>query len=71
MAPRYYSTEEAARKLGVTRAGLHKAIKEGRIKPPRQKIGRVLAWTAADIRRFKYKAKHYRKGRGRKKGARK
>jgi DNA-binding transcriptional MerR regulator len=51
---RTYSTTEAARKLGIHRVNLQKAIAGGRITPPRvTNVGgvRVRLWTAKDIER--------------------
>lgn len=64
MAPDYYSTEEAARKLGITRAALHLWIKKGQVTAPKDKIGRALVWTDADIRRLKAAHRKIRKRKG-------
>ena len=71
MAPGYFSTEQVARKLGVTRAAVHLWIQKGQVAPPLHKIGRALVWTDADIARVraaqkKIKPGRPRKGRGRK-----
>jgi excisionase family DNA binding protein len=72
---RNYSTSEAARKLGIHPITLHRWVLEGRIKAPKkQHIGGVVVrlWADRDVDRVrKYKAAHYRKGRGRKKAQKK
>jgi DNA-binding transcriptional MerR regulator len=65
-----YSTNGAARKLGIHPITLHRWVLEGRIKAPKkQRIGGVVIrlWTDRDLERVrKYKEANYRKGRGRK-----
>lgn len=55
---RVYSTTEAAKKLGIHRVNLQKAIASGRISPPRvTTVGgvRVRLWTDKDIERARKK----------------
>ncbi len=67
------STPEVARKVGIHRVTLEKWIRAGKVKPSKRvqvggKAFRI--WTARDVERVrKWKAAHYRKGRGRKKKA--
>ena len=67
---RTYSTERAAELAGIHWTTLHRWLRAGAVKPsialPLE--GRTLwRWTNADVERVrKYKAAHYRKGRGRK-----
>jgi predicted site-specific integrase-resolvase len=66
-----YSTKETARKVGIHWVTLHKWLAAGKVRPS-QRIGmnggKHWRWTKQDVERVrKYKAKHYRKGRGRKK----
>jgi len=65
-----YSTNGAARKLGIHPITLHRWVLEGRINAPKkQRIGGVAVrlWTDRDMKRVrKYKQENYRKGRGRK-----
>ena len=72
---RGYSTNGAARKVGIHPITLHRWVLEGRVKAPqKQRIGGVMVrlWTDPDVERVrKYKATHYRKGRGRKKAQKK
>ena len=67
-----YSTSQVAGKIGVHKLTLIRWLLSGRIaEPQRVKQGGVdlRLWTDADVERLrKYKAAHYRKGRGRKKG---
>ncbi len=69
---RNYSTAQAARMLRIGRQTLHRWIASGAVPAPRRrKVGGVTVriWTNRDVERVrKYKAAHYRKGRGRKKG---
>ena len=71
----YYSTAQAARKLAIGRQTLHRWIREGKVSPPRKrKVAGVTVrvWLAEDVKRVrKYKAVHYRAGRGRKKAHKK
>ncbi len=68
-----YSTVEVARVVGVHKATLRRWLQSGAI--PEPKHNRVAGvgyriWTARDVERVrKWKAAHYRKGRGRKKKA--
>ncbi len=67
---RTYSTEEAASLVGVHRLTLQRWLSEGKIRPSQAVPlkGRTLwRWTKTDVGEVrKYKAAHYRKGRGRK-----
>lgn len=50
LRPRYYSITQAARELGITRAAVHRAIKQGRLEGVRGEIVRVVrtkAWQIA------------------------
>ena len=67
MAPGYFSTEQVAQKLGVTRAAIHAWIRKGQAAPPLHKIGRALVWTEADIARLRAARKKIKPGRPRKK----
>ena len=66
-----YSTAEVVRKVGISRMTLFRWLHSGAI--PEPKRGRFAGrdfriWTPRDVERVKkYKAAHYRKGRGRKK----
>lgn len=68
---RGYSTAEVARIIGIHKNTLKRWLREGLIAEPRRNrvagVGYRI-WTAHDVERVrKYKAGHYRKGRGRKK----
>ena len=72
---RTYSTEEAAKLVGVHRVTLQGWLSEGKVRPSQgvpMKGGRTLwRWTRADVKKLReYKAAHYRKGRGRKRRGR-
>jgi excisionase family DNA binding protein len=64
------STREVAQLVGIDRATLERWIAGGQIARPKElRIGNKAFrhWTRQDIQRVKrYKATHYRKGRGRK-----
>ncbi len=66
-----YSTRQVARMVGINRSTLVAWLLSGKLKEPRRiRNGGVDArvWTARDVERVrKWKAAHYRKGRGRKK----
>lgn len=66
-----YSTKDVARRVGVHWVTLHKWIAAGKVRPSHQigfNGGKHWRWTEQDIARvMKYKAKNYRKGRGKKK----
>jgi excisionase family DNA binding protein len=68
-----YSTAQVARRLKIGRQTLHRWIAGGQVPAPRrQKVAGVTVriWSAKDVELVrKYKAAHYRKGRGRKKGS--
>ena len=67
-----YSTASVAAEIGVSKLTLTRWLKAGKVKEPRRvKQGGVefRLWTDRDVEQVrKYKAAHYRKGRGRKKG---
>jgi hypothetical protein len=67
-----YSTSQAANKIEVHKATLIRWLLDGKVPEPRrvnQGGQDVRIWTDRDVERVrKYKADHYRKGRGRKKG---
>lgn len=69
---RDYSTAKVAAEVGVSKLTLVRWLVAGKIKEPRrvnQGGQEVRIWTDRDVERVrKYKAAHYRKGRGRKKG---
>ena len=66
-----YSTRQVARMVGINRSTLVAWLLSGKVKEPRRiRNGGIDAriWTARDVERVrKWKAAHYRKGRGRKK----
>jgi len=66
-----YSTKEVAQAIGINRVTLQRWLLAGRVSEPRRVTqGGVdlRLWTDRDLERVrKYKAAHYRKGRGRKK----
>jgi predicted site-specific integrase-resolvase len=66
------STPEVAEAIGVHTITLERWLATGKIDGPKRLHvgGRVVRlWTDDDVKRLrKYKADHYRKGRGRKKG---
>ncbi len=66
-----YSTTEAARKCGVHPVTLQRWVSSEKLAAPRKRrVGGVVVriWTERDLERVRrYKAAHYRKGRGRKK----
>jgi len=72
VSPKQHATGEAAKAVGISRASLQEWIRAGKIRAPRTVLrdGRaVRLWTSADLEKVrKYKADHYCKGRGRKKG---
>lgn len=72
MSPRSYSTEEAAKKVGITRATLQAWIAAEKFRPPKPTLDGARSkrlWDDSDIARLSdLKAKIYRKGRGRKSG---
>jgi len=67
-----FSTEQVAQRVGVNRVTLERWLSSGKVERPKTiHFGRaeLRYWTAKDIKQIeKYKATHYRKGRGRKKG---
>lgn len=68
---RTYSTKQVAQMVGINRVTLQRWLLSGKLREPRRiRNGGIDAriWTARDVERVKkYKASHYRKGRGRKK----
>jgi hypothetical protein len=70
-----YSTMQVARLVGIGRITLLRWLKlKPDLEPGRIRIGEIDArvWTDHDVERVrKYKAAHYRKGRGRKKAQKK
>lgn len=62
MAPGYYSTQQAAQQIGITRQALHQWIEKGFITPPRLTVGRALAWTAEEIARAQAQRKGVKPG---------
>ena len=75
MSPEPYTTERAARKVGITRQTLQSWIRTKKIMPPTPTLdgarGKRL-WTESDLARLrKAKGKIYYKGQGRPKKARK
>ena len=69
-----YSTGEVVKIVGIDRATLWRWLQAGKIKEPRRiRNGGIDAriWTARDVEWVrKWKAAHYRRGRGRKKKTR-
>jgi hypothetical protein len=69
---RTYSTQQVATDVGIHWMTLHRWLNSGVVRPsiavPMK--GRTLwRWTDSDLEKVReYKANHYRKGRGRKKG---
>lgn len=57
---KYYKTHEVAKKSGITRQGLWKAIKEGRITGIRKMLGMYI-FTDEDIKRIKKIIKYKKK----------
>ncbi len=68
---RTYSTKQVAQMVGIDRVTLQRWLLSGKLREPRRiRNGGIDAriWSARDVERVKkYKASHYRKGRGRKK----
>jgi len=68
---RTYSTQEAAKLVGIHRVTLQEWLSAGKVRPSQviPMKGRTLwRWTRADLKKLRrYKTAHYRKGRGRKK----
>jgi excisionase family DNA binding protein len=71
MSPKTYTTREAAKAVGITRATLQSWISSGKVKAPKPRLRNgvgVRVWTQSDVARLgRVKEKIYRKGRGRKK----
>jgi predicted site-specific integrase-resolvase len=67
-----YSTKQVAEAVGISWITLRRWLASGKIRPSKSLPfdGRTLwRWTDGDLERLrKYKAAHYRKGRGRKTG---
>jgi hypothetical protein len=72
IAMKNYSTARVAAEVGVSKLTLVRWLLAGKIKEPRrvnQGGQEIRVWTDRDVERVReYKADHYRKGRGRKKG---
>ena len=70
-----HSTQQVARLVGIGRMTLLRWLKlQPDLEPRRIRVGQINArvWNDRDVVRIrKYKAAHYRKGRGRKKGQKK
>jgi excisionase family DNA binding protein len=68
---RHYTTKQVADAVGVNKRTLLRWLQDGKVPEPRRiRNGGLDAriWTARDVERVrKWKAAHYRKGRGRKK----
>ncbi len=68
---RTYTTKQVAPIIGIGRSTLVAWLRSGKVKEPRRIRGGGIdarVWTARDVERVrKWKAAHYRKGRGRKK----
>ncbi len=66
-----FSTKQAARKIGIHWVTLHKWRAAGKVRASHQigmNGGKHWRWTEQDIEKAReFKAKYYRKGRGRKK----
>lgn len=66
------STQDVARQVGINRVTLERWLSSGKVPAPKTlRFGKseFRDWTDAAVERVrKYKAAHYRKGRGRKKG---
>jgi len=64
------STQDVARKVGISRITLERWLSGGKLKAPKMiQFGKskFRDWKASDVERVReYKEKHYRKGRGRK-----
>jgi len=69
MAPKLYTTEQAAKAVGITRATLQAWIKGHKIEPPAPTIKGAVAkrlWTSSDLAGLReMKEKIYWKGQGR------
>ena len=60
MSPKTFSTGEAAKQVGITRATLQEWIRIGKFKAPKLvKVGNVSIrlWTASDVTRLKARKK--------------
>ena len=68
---RFKTTQQVADQVGVDKTTLLRWLRAGRLKEPRRVTNGGLnarLWTERDVARAcKFKAAHYRKGRGRKK----
>jgi len=69
MAPKHYTTEQAAKAVGITRATLQAWIKARKITPPPPTLEGAMAkrlWSASDLGRLREAKKRiYWKGQGR------
>ncbi len=72
MGSKSYTTTEAAKRVGVTRATLQAWIKSGRVRPPEIQVrfgkSPVRLWTASDIARLEVVKDKSKIGRPKKKG---
>ena len=68
-----YSTKQAAEAVGISRVTLERWLLTGKVRPSqtiRFNGEKHWRWTLSDVEKVRnFKAKHYRKGRGRKKAA--
>ncbi len=71
MKGRTYSSRQVAASVGISYRTLFRWYSDGKVAPSqvlRLDGRKLLRWTSADVERVrKWKAAHYRKGRGRKK----
>lgn len=68
VAPKFLTTTEAAKAIGVTRATVHNWIKRGRVRPQLQVGNAVRLWSESDVARLREVKKEIKVGRPRKKG---
>ncbi len=68
---KFYFTAQVARMLSIHKVTLQRWLLSGKVPEPKRirvNGGETRIWTARDVERVrKWKAAHYRKGRGRKK----
>ena len=56
MAPKYLTTTEAAKAVGITRATIYEWIKRGMVRAPKLQLGNghaVRLWSESDVARLK------------------
>ena len=66
MAPKFLTTAEAAKAIGVTRQSIFAWIKRGRVKPPELQVGNghaVRFWSESDVARLRAVKKQIKVGR--------